>query len=394
MKKHLMYLFLLFIASLFVNAQTTILNTGGTKSSGYHVILPCEYKNLPVVHVKIAGKNYRFLFDTGAITSIGEKIINELKLEPMDKINITDAEARSDSLYVYSLPEIFLSEVAFNDIPTLQMKEGELNRCLQYDGVIGSNLLRNSIVRFSYRDKTIEVADNPKSFNLNQKYAQKMIVHPFQSSPFLKTKLRDRRMANVDILFDSGMSGLYDLSLRHFYLFRGNNVFSDIVKESRGSQTYTFYGMAPDTVLYRLRIPQLEIGKSIYKNVQINTTTHDDSRIGIEWLKYGVVTLDYKNQKFYFEPYPKAKTDLFRKEFPISPIPQGNQLIVGAVWNESLNDIISVGDQVLSIDGVSFENMDECELFVNDFNFDKKDSCLLKIRDKQGNVKEIQIDKE
>ena len=163
-----MYLFLLFIAFLSVKAQTTTLNTGGTKSFNYHIILPCEYKNLPVVDVKIGGENYRFLFDTGAITCIGEKIINELKLQPVDKISVFDAEARPDSLYVYSLAEIFLGEIVFNDIPALQMKEGVLNRCLVYDGVIGSNLLRNSVVRFSYPDKTIEIADNPKLFNLKQ----------------------------------------------------------------------------------------------------------------------------------------------------------------------------------------------------------------------------------
>lgn len=389
-----MYLFLLFIASSSVNAQTATLNTGGTKSSGYHIILPCEYKNLPVVEVKIAGRNYRFLFDTGAITSIGEKIANELKLEPVGRMNIFDAEGKPDSLYVYSLPEIFLGQVAFNDIPTLQMKEGILNQCLAYDGIIGSNLLRNSVVRFSYADGTIEITDNPKSLNLNKRYAQKMMVHPTQSSPFIKTVFKDRRKANVDLLFDSGMSGLYDLSLRHFHLLCDNKVFSDSIQEGRGRQTYTVYGMAPDTVLYRLRIPQLEIGKSKYENVQINTTVHDNSRIGIEWLKYGVATLDYKNNKFYFEPYVESTTNLFRKKFPISPIPQGNKLIVGAIWNESLIDKISVGDQVLSIDDTNFENMDECELFVSEFNFDEKDSCLFKIRDKQGNVREIQIDKE
>lgn len=389
-----MYLFLLFMASLSVNAQTTTLNTGGTKSSGYHIILPCEYKNLPVVDVKIGKKNYRFLFDTGAVTSIGVKIINELKLAPVDKLNVFDAEARPDSLYVYSLPEIVLGEVAFNDIPTLQMKDEVFNRCIGFDGIIGSNLLRNSVVLFSYPDKTIEIADNPESFNLNQKYAQKMIVHSFQSSPFIKTVLKDHRTANVELLFDSGMSGLYDLSLRHFHLFRDNKVFSDIVQEGRGSRTYGFYGIAADTVLYRLRIPQLEIGKSKYENVLINTTTHGDSRIGAKWLKYGIATLDYKNRKFYFEPYSEATTNLFQKKFPISPIPQGNKLIVGAIWNESLNDKISMDDQILSIDGINFENTDECGLFVSDFNFDKKDSCLFKIRDKQGNIKEIQIDKE
>ncbi|MFT4073846.1 MAG: retropepsin-like aspartic protease [Dysgonamonadaceae bacterium] len=394
MKKHLMYLFLLFIASLSVNAQTTILNVGGTKSSGYHIILPCEYKTLPIVNVKIGKKTYRFLFDTGAVTSIGEKIINDLKLEPVDKMNVFDSAARPDSLYVYSLPEIFLGEVAFNDIPTLQMKDEVFNRCIGFDGIIGSNLLRNSVVRFSYPDKTIEIADNPESFNLNQKYVQKMIVHSYQSSPFIKTVLTDRKTANVELLFDSGMSGFYNLSLRHFYLFRDKKVFSDIVKEGRGRQTYGFYGIAPETDLYRLRIPQLEIGKSKFKNVLINTTNYDDSRVGIEWLKYGVATLDYKNQKFYFEPHPGAKTDLFRKELPLSLIPQGNKLIVGVIWDERLNDRISVGDQVLSIDDINFENMDECELFVSDFNFDKKDSYLFKIKDKQGNVKEIQIDKE
>lgn len=393
MKKHLIYLFLLFIASLSVNAQITKINGGGTKSTDYHIVLPCEYKNLPVVDVKIGKKNYRFLFDTGAITCIGEKIINELKLDPVESRSIFDAEGRTDSLYVYSLPEIFLGGVVFNDIPALQMKEAEFNRCLEFDGVIGSNLLRNSIVRFSYLDKTIEITDNPKSFDLKQKYGQKMIVVS-SGYPYIKTVLGDRKKANVELYFDSGMSGLYDLSLRHFHLFRDNNVFSDVIQEGRGRMTYTFYGIAPDTVLYRLRIPRLEIGKSKYENVEINTTANDESRIGIEWLKYGVVTLDYKNHKFYFEPYPETMTNLFLKKFPVSPIPQGNKLIVGAIWNESLNDKINLGDQIISIDNTSFENMDECELFVSEFNFDKKDSCLFKIRDKQGNVKEILINKE
>lgn len=369
------------------------MNLGGAKASGYEIVLPCEFENVPIVTVSINGKDYHFLFDTGAITSISQKIVDEIKPCILDKKKLTDSDGRHDSLPVYSLPEIKLDGVAFNDIPVVLFNDSEIRECLNLDGVIGSNLLHNSVVRFSSSEKTISITDNAVNFNLKKEDAMEMIVTPEQGSPIIKTALIDRGTASVDLLFDSGMSGIYALAVRHLYLFNDHNIFSHIEK-GWGANTFSFFGRSDERLQYRLRIPELKVGNLELKNTMIESTSNENSRVGAALFQFGDITLDYRNKFFYFEPYSGKETNLYKKELPVDITSSDGKFIIGILWNDKLKDKISVGDEILSVENVNLEGFDKCKAFLAGLDFSAKESFLFEIKDKDGNIKEVRIDKE
>lgn len=99
---------------------------------------------LMIVSVEIKGKKYRFLFDSGAPTSISTDLQNELGFNLISKGKLSDSDnniskfgfVRIDSLFIASIP--FYDQTAFvgdfSANPTLA--------CLDLDGIVGSNTQR------------------------------------------------------------------------------------------------------------------------------------------------------------------------------------------------------------------------------------------------------------
>lgn len=394
MKQATLFL-LLILLTISVNAQEiTTLNLGETRQKNYYTVIPYETMSaVPIIRVEINGTEYRFMFDTGAVTSISQEIVDKIKPEVLGKLNVTDNSAKADSLPVYSLPEIMVGRILFNDIPALLLKDSQIKTCFKLDGIVGSNLLRNSIVRFSPSDQTIIITDRPENFDLQSKeeYSREMLLTPNQSSPYIWIVLRDKDTAGVELMFDSGMSGMYDLALDHLNIFMEHDIFSEKPSVAEGSLSYGFFGKNDDTLQCRLRVPELIICNSIFKNVMLYTTPASDSRIGMGLLKHGIVTIDYMNKRFYFEPFFETEKDLYSTAMPLSLSMEDGNLIIGTVWDKELSEKISVGDRVLSLNETNFENMTECEIFVHDI-YDDKDTYLFRLRAKDGTEKEILIE--
>lgn len=402
-------LLLLFFSFLFVvvQAQTeegaeapqanSIMNVGGTSQQNYFAVIPYqEVRSLPIVMIEMEGKEYRFLFDTGAGTSIRSDLAEEFQLEVVSKIPVKDAEGRADSLFVHKMPDISLGGIVFSDIPAYALKpDVEFVKCFGLDGIIGSNLLRESIVKFSSKDSTITITDMYQRFDLQSKseYATELFLEPFQSSPYVWTVIDDNDTAGTQVMFDTGMSGTFDIAIRHLQMFSEHNIFSDSIHVAEGSQSHGFYGKAQDTVQCRLRIPRFWVNKASFKNVALNSTVNDNSRIGVRFLEYGDVTIDYKHKAFFYEPYSQEEVDLDDKFSPVSLNMENGKLIIGVIWDKKLTNEISVGDHVLSINGLDVGNMERCELFLYDLESVSKESNIFKIKDKDGNIKEVVIEK-
>lgn len=347
-------------------------NSGGTKQKNYYSVIPYEniWGILAVIKVEVGGKERRFLLDTGAVTCISQELADELKPKVTETISMEDAEGYSEETTVCVIPEIKVGGVLFKKIPAAVIKKAPFTYCHELDGVIGSNLLRNSIVRFSHNDKTITLTDQPKKLSLHNKeeLSSEIFLESNQSSPYIKTYILDSLNADVDLMFDSGMTGLFDMALRHFHLFNEHQIFSDSIWEASGSNTHGFFGKNQDTIKYSFSVKAFVLNDYIFKNLRINTTADDNSRIGAEFMKYGDITLDYKNKRFYFEPYSDEEPDLSYTLNSFSFNVEGNKLIVGIIWDPEMESRISVGDQIISINGIRFDEMSECELLLYDMD--------------------------
>src|SRR5450432_2973834 len=142
-----------FICFLFIlssgpgsSAQSVSLNLGGTSATNYYEELPYETVNGKIfVYVELAGKKYRFLFDTGAPVTVSTELATVLDAPLIHKEILTDAFGGKDSIFVVSLDSIRIGKLVFDHIPALDGIPGFYS-CWNVSGVVGSNMLRNSIV--------------------------------------------------------------------------------------------------------------------------------------------------------------------------------------------------------------------------------------------------------
>jgi hypothetical protein len=367
-------------------------NEGGSEQSDYLTRIPYEKVNEKIIlSVQIQGKSYKFILDTGAPTAITPALFQALHPTLLAQIPVSDANGKRDSLTVVRLPPISAGGIDFKDIPALLMEDNVVFNCLQADGIVGSNLLRNAVLQVDSRTREIILTDMPQKLDLKSKKSSDLMLDK-QSNPIISIYLKNKKKVKEQLLLDLGMDGLYDLSLSHFHLFQKNEIFT-LMGRSKGSNQMGLFGIAQDTLQYRLQIPQMEINGIKFANVSTQTTTDDNSRIGSAILDYGVITLDYKNRKFYFEPFQEEGISGFEEKFPIDILPRNNQLFIGFVWDEALAGKVAVGDQILYIDDLSFEQVSICDLIVKKSVLKEKKRVKLVTKNAQGEISETVINK-
>jgi len=391
-------LLLLIIYTNSTFAQISTLNRGKIKQKHYFQEIPYqEIKGDLIVPVTINGKNYNFLFDTGCtMPAISDKIYKELNLPIVRQINATDASGETEKIRFILLPEIDIQGITFWNTQGVVFPDNpgnesvQLAECFGIDGVIGSNILKNSIVQFDEQNKRIIITNDFKRILLQNSECQKVRLSLRQSAPYFKITLQkgERRVAH-EVLFDSGdAGGFFTLSLNKL-----NDCIIDQIAESEGSFEIGVHGAYKKQKHILLSIPQLGISGTIFNDVIVTTTNANYSTIGTKLLQYGKTTLDYKKKRFYFEPFDSINT----KKPVGTPLTsalnfQNGKLVVGIIWDKTLKSQINLGDEVLSINGVNIQSMSLCELYM--LTIPPSDKTIWELRDiNTGAIKTAEIER-
>ncbi len=366
------------------------------EQSDYYAKIPFESVNgLVIIPVEISGKTYRFLLDTGASTLLSTKLSQQLGLQPLAKIAISDANNQHDSLQTVLLPALKISGITFANQPVLVATQPLIFDCLGVDGMLGSNFLRNSVVQFSQPDRTVIIASEASQLSLDASTATELLVVSRQSLPFITMHFTGKEVRRntvfEQLLFDTGFSSFYDLTTtKHFDSFKQAKALT-VLSRAEGGDNVALTGIEQPATHYQVFIPELTINNAQFRNVTATTTNDINSRIGSELLKYGLVTVDYKNRKFYFAPFTATGVDLQAKNRrPLAFTIAEGKLSVGIVWDKKLRHTIAVGDQVLSIDGVSCEQFTACDI-VNGKHPSVRPDSRLRIKTRQGVIKEVAL---
>ena len=144
-------------------------NKGGTAQKKYFTTIPYkEVKSKVIIQCLINGKPYNFIVDTGAATTITPALYKELNPEVIARVPVSDQSGIIDSLQIVSLKNVQIGDVTFNDIPAMVVKETRIFDCFKVDGLIGSNMLRSTIVQFASQTHTLTITDSPKPLNLKE----------------------------------------------------------------------------------------------------------------------------------------------------------------------------------------------------------------------------------
>ncbi len=376
----------LFVSSI-IFSQKLAFDQGKINQKNYYEEISFELVNdkiiLPVV---INNKTFKFLLDTGAPNVISKRVLEEINVQNSKKINVSDANNQSDEMEMVAIESMKLGNLSFENNVALvsDLDNHFILKCFKMDGFIGSNLLRNSVIKISLKDKKIIITNDIKSLQTKAK-PTKLKLFGEQKSPYVKINFSkdDKRDVTEEVLIDTGMDGFYEMSNRAFTILSKENVWEELSR-STGSSSIGLFGTAPLKEQVLLRAPFLKVNNTTFENLITNTTDDNNSRLGLDLLKHGDIIIDFKKKKFYFEA---NETIILDKKAPIySATIIDNKYAVGFVWDVSFRDKLSYGDEIIRVDSFVIEKMDFCEV-VKIKNF-RKDNQTYELEVKPKNESE------
>jgi predicted aspartyl protease len=386
----------LILSLLFVNSLIfgqINFNQGKINDKEYYEVIPYETEiGKIILPVTINNKTYRFLLDTGAPNLFSTELLKEINVAEGASINVNDANNQDQKMKFAVVPQLKIGNLVFENQAGLiyNFEEHNLLSCYKIDGFIGSNLLRNSIIKMNGANKTIIITNKIKSLKIDKKPI-KMKLYGNQKSPFVELKFvgKNNEKASDMVLVDTGMDGLYDMSKRAYTIFENSKIF-EALYTAKGIGDSGLFGAGDSSEQKLLEIENANLNQQIINNIMVSTTLDDNSRIGLDILKYGDVTLDFLNKKFYFE---STKTiDVKEKTPKFYTSVQNDKVVVGLVWDEKLKLLMNTGDEVISIDQINISDMSLCDFLRLKKEWKNKESYILKLKNKEGQISEITIE--
>lgn len=376
---------LLLFASSLLFSQKSAFDQGKINQKNYYEEISFELVNnkimLPVI---INNKTYQFLLDTGAPNVISKRVLNELNIQNSLKINVSDANNKSDTMEMVSVNSIQIGKLNFENNVALvsDLDNHYILKCYQMDGFIGSNLFHKSVVKISLKNKKIIITNDIKKLNPSSK-PTKLVAIGQQKSPYIQVDYSSDKKNRVveEVLIDTGMDGFFEMSQNAFSIISKENVLEELAR-ANGSSGIGLFGSAPEKEQVLFRTPFYKLNQTIFENLIANTTEDNNSRIGMDLLLHGDIIIDFINKKFYFEAKDKIT---FNEKPPVySATLIDTKYSIGFVWDANFKDKLSYGDEIIRVDSFIINEMDFCEVVkIKEFR-KNKESYELEVKSKES----------
>ena len=366
-------------------SQRVKLNKGKADRKNYLTEVPyTAIQGKIIIPVEIEGNTYRFLFDTGAPNMITHDLSLRVSSKKLNDIHVRDANDNRQKMSVIAMPSIGIGGVQFEGVPAIVNNPDSnfILDCFGVDGIIGSNMMRRSVVHLDSQKLMFSISDDSSHFRVSDLEEVKMSLSEAQSSPYLWISLEGEGKARENVLFDTGMQGFYDMSVSNYKQLEELKAIGSSEK-GRGVKSIGLFDSSEANTHYRTSVPVIRIGSHEFRNVPTVTMDADRSRIGSEILDHGRVILDFRNSRFYFDPFDEER-DLSERSLGFSPTIRGGEIVVGIVWEEDLEDRLEYGDRILRINGLDIDAMDPCEFVNRPSPFDGEDNFSILFRDRES----------
>lgn len=378
---------------LVTNAQSKNLKKGKVKASNYLQEISFEFKkNKIVIPVEIKGETYRFLFDTGAPNIISKEVREIIQPNQISTLTTNDANEIKQDLDIVTIESLKIGDIVFENYSALvfDLNGSDIFKCFGIDGFIGSNLLSKCIVQIDTKQHILKLTDRVKNFNLDKKQSSKIKLVGNQNSPYIWININGIDEGREMVLIDTGMGNLYDLSSDNYNVFKTKNIFNEI-GTSDGASSVSLFGEVPINTQTRVHLPNLVINDFEINNIITHTTKGNKSKIGAELLNHGVMTIDYKNKRFYFNSF-KDSLDL-DGDFGFTQTLKDNKLVIGYVWDQNLKSKMKYGDEILELNGEVLDPNKICDYIAKKSVLKTSNSLTLKVKTSNNDIVELKLDK-
>jgi hypothetical protein len=331
--------------------------------------LSIEFVNNKIfVPVFINNIERRFLFDTGAILSLSQPLQIEHDYELKYNENVMDINGNVDSIPFVLIREFSMGKMNFeNKVSAVLNLDSMLLHCLNIDGIIGSNILNELIIKIDIQKKMLIFSNQKNIFKKEKGYT--LPLKTLNNNIPIITNLSPFKKAKEEVLFDTGDKHFYSISNRAYHFFDEKIGLSNYTLETAlGSSSIGLYGMERDTLKYKIKTDHFRLKNFTFRNVIIKNTSDTNSRLGADILNYGYVILDYINDKFTFIPYNNSKSILLKDETEDIYISVVNdEFIISLIWEKS--ELYKVGLRkgfiIKKVNDIDVDKENLCETFLN-----------------------------
>lgn len=347
---------------------------------------------LPIIPIKIEGKTYNFLFDTGALTTVSPKFKNILSSIP-EKSNksISDASGLKGVGDFFILPNLTIGNIDFSHIGVyVQDLSTFNNHCVNIDGIIGANLLKTAFWKINFETKMISFSDNKNSIDISQPGLILSFKETFGGNPISKLKWNENEFW---AMWDTGYNSSLQISDS---LFFKNKTKKSSYTSGKGIGIASLYSDSNSikfTEQYTALLDSLYfVNEKIRTNTRHNKFLLEKTQIqiapypaptllGTKLIKTGKeVLFDWKDQKIIFKEIPSLEKP--EETFGFTPFKIKDAIIITSIWNNSTAEEkgLNIGDTISAINGINLERSSLnkwCENFVS---FKEKDSISLIIK--------------
>lgn len=364
--------------------------TGKAQQTGFYQEIPYETINHKIIiPAEVEGIKGKYLLDTGAPVCLTYTRMKKGPEKESVAQRVKDAHNNEIIYRSVRLQSVKVGNTEFGEIPALVFDEGNPLEYFGIDGIIGSNLFPDIVVRIDPRRKILILASDTSRMGLDSRYATDM-VRDEQNIPYIMIGLSPELREQV--MFDTGSSSFYEMNEPIYHKIAGAK---GIVTQSKGNGMLAMGigGMEKKSDKYRVRIDTMSVGCAQFTNVITVTMNAFSSRIGNALLSYGSVALDFPGNKFYFIPDDTVPADLNYKSWNVEVIASGDSLVAGVVW-QSMAGQLEGGEKVIAINGKRYDKIDPGKALTTSLLRIEGEEAVITIIDREGREKTLTIRKE
>jgi len=348
---------LLFLSSCNSFKLIKLLKEGSVEQASFKTEIPFEMRlGLIIVPVTINGKTYDFLVDTGAPNLCTEELAAELNLETVVSQKAGDSQGVKEELDFVVMPDMYLNGICFKQTgaAVADLNKSEVLACLNADGIIGANLMKEAVWEIDYERKIITISEKRASFEIPDS-----VIHvPF--SPALsftpRVNITYNGVEDKNVTFDTGSNGYFASSKTVYKSIKDK---TPTVKEAKsyGSSGSGLYGAADSDTNFTALIETTKLGDLTIQN-HVVTFEKGSRTLGTKFLQNYRVIIDWSVNEILLIPVKPFKHSTY-ESFGFSPFISENKLIVSDLFinSQASKKGIQLGTQILEANGVDYRSL-------------------------------------
>jgi len=164
-----------------------------------------------IVPVDSENERYDFLLDTGAPTVVSKELADKLNRPILAQQQVADSQQASEGMLFARLASLQVGGITFSDIGVAitDLNASTDITCLEIDGLLGANFLRNAEWKFDYIAQQISFSSSLDSFEIAKGSLEVPLGFTLTKTPVITVQLgkdvKEKRVA-VDLGSNGGFS--------------------------------------------------------------------------------------------------------------------------------------------------------------------------------------------